>query len=151
MAATGNPAQCVRDPRLSEVVREFPGFGGRWLDKDGNLNVSVTRLSDSTKLKVALAGELARLTQGSSQNPKFIFHRARFRLTDLEKWRSQIARAAIDTVPGFQSSGVRYPNNQVHFGVTDPRGIPALRRISDSLKIPKVAVAIELEEPFQAL
>jgi hypothetical protein len=135
--------------RVIEIEKRFPGFGGYWFDSTGNLHAYTTNLRDSTKLKLELADELASWStptpNGQANERRIVFHEGRFSFGQLWNWRSVIARAAVETVPGFQSSSVRNSLNQVHFGVTDPKGISALQRIVASLNIPQEAVHLEVE------
>ena len=135
--------------RLLEIDKEFPGFGGFWFDPDGNVHVSIGNFEDSTKIKAIVANELAR--RGERNYPAqiilrhFVFHQSKFGYTDLWNWQCLVGKNAVDNVPGYQSSGVRYPINKVRFGVVDPKGISALKRLTSSLGIPDDAVLIELE------
>jgi hypothetical protein len=77
---------------------------------------------------------------------RFFFHTAEFSYTELSNWRHLIARASVERVPGYQSSGVRHPLNQIRFGLTDPRGVAVLKQIAESLQVPARAVLVEIED-----
>jgi hypothetical protein len=141
--------------RLLEVDTEFPGFGGFWYEPDGSIHIAIGNLADSTRVKAVVATEISR-REGRSPLEKvllrgFVFHQTKFGYTDLWNWQCLVGKAAVDSVPGYQSAGVRYSLNKVRFGVADPRGIPALKRVTSSLGIPDDAILIEFEGPICTL
>ena len=75
-----------------------------------------------------------------------MFHHAKYGFSQLWNWLWRVGKAAIDSIPGYQSAGVRYQINQLRFGVVDPKGVAALKRVISSLDIPDDAVLVEVEE-----
>jgi hypothetical protein len=148
-------SSAIAQDRSARIGQRYPSFGGLWLDSTGDVHVYTTRLADSTDLRVALMSELLEGGYFSSEvkdvQTRFVFHAGRFSYTDLSNWRYLIARNSVDRVPGYQSSAVRHSLNLVRFGVTDPRGITALKYIVDSLKVPPKAVLVEVEGPICTL
>lgn len=140
----------MRDPdRSFRIAQQYPSFGGFWFDSTGTVHVYTTRLADSVDLRIALMGELRDRGFSPSEvrdvEKRFVFHEGRFNYIELSNWRRLIARASIDRVPGYQSSGVRNNMNQVRFGVTDAHGIPILKQIAESLNVPAQAMLVEVE------
>jgi hypothetical protein len=135
--------------RNVQIAKRYPGFGGLWLDSTGTVHVYTTRLADSVDLRIALLREL--LDRGHSPSEvknaekKVVFHEGRFNYIELSNWRQLIARASVDRVRGYQSSGVSPGLNQVRFGVTDPSGVTMLKQIAESLHVPAQAVLVEVE------
>ena len=136
--------------RITRIEQQFHGYGGSWFDKTGNLHTYTTNLADSAGLKAALADQFADWSPGdgtaSSANRMMLFHQGKFSYRQLWNWRHLIGRVAVDSVPSYQSSGVRQQSNTVRFGVTAAEGIPGIERIAERLKIPRDAVSIEVED-----
>jgi hypothetical protein len=149
-------AQPIRNPdRSAQFAQRHPSFGGFWLDSLGNVHVYTTRLADSVDLRLALTDELRNRGYSAAEvndfEGKFFFHAAHFSYTELSNWQHLIARASVERVPGYQSSGVRHRLNQIRFGLTDPRGVAMIKQIAESLQVPARAVLVEIEDIFCTL
>jgi len=127
------------------VARTIPGFGGFFVDAQGQPTVYLRDAGRRPQVEQALApllrahglaGAQLRVLQG------------RFDWAELEAWRDLVSPEAL-AVPGAVFVGADASGNRVRIGVTDPTGAAAVRETLAALRIPEGAVVVEQTAPMR--
>jgi hypothetical protein len=134
-------------PDQMTVAAAVPGFGGYFIDEDGNPTVYLTNVAARPAAEAALAGFLAdrgwtaadlRVRQGTHA------------YAQLDSWY-RAARVSVFGVSGMILGDVDEANNRIRFGVANASAAAAVQALVAAAGIPASAVMIEQRTPIQPL
>lgn len=137
----GPPADLPGDADLDSRI---PGYGGFFLDSEGNPTVNLTRGADRGNAERALAGYLNARGLGVAA---LKVQEARYGWQQLERWQAAATEAA------FESQGTVFVDNdetvnRVRIGVVDLNSMGQVRAAIARSGLPDEAVIIERAEPI---
>jgi hypothetical protein len=138
------------------LTQEVPGFGGFYIDDDGNLHAYLLDNKQRGLAQAALARVLAERQRDYTETERrlrtrndIVIHQGQFTFLQLADWRNQIEDFTT-TVKGVVWVGLDEHVNRVAIGVdrTRPAAAEALvaRKLAD-LAIPHEVVTFELADP----
>ena len=138
-----DPLQQPEDPVA--LVRDIPGFGGFFFDRDGAPTVYLRDVSARAQVERALGPWLA--TQGVGAAPLRV-RRADYDWASLERWQGRATGRAL-AMRGAVWVDADEARNRVTLGVE--RGTPAaeLRSAIARLGVPSAAVVVEEVQPVR--
>lgn len=143
-AARVQPGQSAELPSAEQFDRQVPGFGGFFLDAQGNPTVYLARGSDRAPAERALAGYLSARGLGVAA---LRILEAQYRWQELQRWQ------AVATQGAFQSPGAVFvdndeTSNRVLIGVEDLASMGEVRSAVARLGVPDDAVIIQRAAPI---
>ncbi len=145
LAARGGQAGPPADlPSDAELDSRVPGYGGFFLDNEGNPTVYLTRGSERGNAERALAGYLNGRKLGAGA---LRVREAKYHWQQLERWQAEATVAAFDG-PGVVFVDNDETSNKIRIGVEDLNGMGRVRAALAQSGLPDDAVIIERAEPI---
>lgn len=132
------------DWEFVQLAGQFPGFGGYFLDADGNLHINMKQgatVDDvaeivSDRVRDRIVGRPRRTT------PETLIHRTRYDFLELEAWRTRLRTALSPQSPGVQFIDIDEATNRIRVGVTTQAAqndvnalVPAVGIASDAISV----------------
>jgi hypothetical protein len=164
-------AEIVPDEKLLEIDKRIPGFGGMYIDEDGDLNVylvqDIKRLNaeavknKQAEIKTALEDIvdediLYRVGAQRSeqkekvldkQTRKIVIIQGKFKIIQLEKWRVGIDSAL--EIPGVVFTDLDEKENRLKIGTESSVLREQIDELLDKIGVPRDAVIIEKTKPIR--
>lgn len=136
-------------------IRQVPGYGGYWSDKDANIHACLVDMSDKEKLRALLepvaTHQRPSLRRPIAPNRQVIIHHCDYNIAQLARWKCIVGRAAVERVPEFITWSIREPANRVNVGVKTKDGIDKVRALLAMTEVPLAAVIFEITGPIYSL
>jgi len=149
------PIEVLLGSESLRIIREVPGYGGRWSDEYGNLHACLVNLADSDRLREVLrpvqANERSSYRRPLPPDRTIVIHRCDYTVAQLSRWRCIVGNAAGDRVPEFTLLSINHTANRVRVGVSSKEGIKKIRALLAMTEVPLRAVIFELSGPIVAL
>lgn len=126
------------------IVDVVPTYAGRWFDRNRALHASLVDMRDSSWLRALLESlETVGAAGNAKRRPKdvIIMEKGKYSYTQLDHWRSQIARKSIGA-QDYGGIGVRDSENRIRVVVLRRETIEKVRGLVKSLRIPDDAVVV---------
>ena len=136
----------THDDLLLRVERAAPGFGGMYVDKDGQLAVYLT---DSSRLPAARAAIVAVFGPAAVPAAGMRAVAGQYTLSQLAAWTKRATR--VMELPGVVFVDLDEAQNRVAIGVDDSSRTEAVRKRLTALEIPPAAVVVEITDPIEPL
>jgi hypothetical protein len=131
-------------PSAAEFARQVPGFGGFFLDRNGNPTVYLTAGASRAPADRLLAGYLA--AHGLSTAAVRVSE-ARYGWQQLQRWQEDASTEAL-AVPGAVFVDNDETRNRVLIGVSDLGAEGRVRAATARFGIPDEAVIVERTDPI---
>ena len=162
MGQPARPVQNTYDDRLNEVNELVPGFGGMFLDNEGNLKVYIdakqgrsaqARAAQKTQAEAALLVVFGKKffdenTKGLRQAPRsgalgvnLEIITGQYNLRDLARWRNMMAR--VHELPGTSFTDLDERQNRLRIGLEDSTSRAEVEAALARAGVPLEAVIIE--------
>jgi hypothetical protein len=136
----------THDDLLLRVERAAPGFGGMYVDRDGQLAVFLT---DNSKLPEARAAIAAVFGPGTIPAAGVRAVAGQYTLSQLAGWTKRATR--VMQLPGVVFVDLDEAKNRVAIGVDGRSRTEAVQKMLTSLEIPRSAVVVEITDPIEPL
>jgi hypothetical protein len=133
----------THDDLLLRVERGASGFGGMYVDKDGQLAVYLT---DSSQLPAARAAIVAVFGPAAVPAAGIRAVAGQYTLSQLAAWRKRATR--VMQLPGVVFVDLDEAKNRVAIGVDGVSRTEAVQKMLTSLEIPARAVRVEVTDPI---
>jgi len=133
------------DDLNDSIAAQEPGFGGAFIDDNGNLVVWASDVTRGENIRRQLL-RFANLVPGQKTHAaKFaaahlVVRKSDYSIADLNQWREAIENAAIFH---WQATDVDEQENRIWIGVASTSDIAIVRNAATSLNIPQNALDIE--------
>jgi hypothetical protein len=144
----------VERPEEEELFRladQIPGFGGIFVDDQGDLVVHLTDLRNEAAAKGILASTLARQAASDRRNSKrsaeVVVRQGRFEFRQLAAWRDRMTFSVLD-LPGVVLTDLNERRNRLVVGIEDEAARARVEEVLAGLGVPLGAVEIEVRSPF---
>lgn len=129
------------DHELARIAREeIPGFGGYYLDGQGNLVVLLTDSSHSTRARTFAAQRRVELRLLDARAT--IIREARWDFATLKTWHDGLVASLRG--PGLVFTDIDEVNNRLLVGITDESKRSEIAAVASALGIPSLAVGITI-------
>ena len=132
------------DPLLAHA-RHIPGFGGFFLDRDGQPTVYLKDARQRGTAEAGLAGTLRELGMTSSQ---LRILKGNFDYLQLNDWFTRAAPAAL-AIPGAVFADLDEGSNRLRLGVETAAAERSVRELLARHGIPSAAAVVERAEPIR--
>jgi hypothetical protein len=134
----------THDDLLLRVERAVPGFGGMYVDKDGQLAVY---LKDRAQLPAARAAIESVFGPGSIPPAGAHAVAGQYTMSELAAWTRRANR--LLSLPGVVFVDLDEARNRVAVGVEDDSRTQPVQKMLASLDVPRAAVVVETTEPIK--
>jgi hypothetical protein len=134
------------DDLLVRVEQEVPGFGGMFVDREGQLAVY---LLDTSQLGAARAAIEAVFGKDSVPAAGVRALQGQYVVSQLKAW-SEMATAILE-LPGVTAVDLDEARNRVAIGIEDKSRTRAVERALSAIAIPRHAVTIQVTEKIHPL
>ena len=142
LAARGQAGPSANLPNDADLEARVPGFGGFFIDQEGNPTVYLTRGSDRGRAEAALAAHLGERGAGALK-----VRDAKYSWGQLQRWQARATELAFDG-PGAVWVDNDETTNRIRIGVEDLNGMGRVRAALASAGLPDDAVIIERAAPI---
>jgi hypothetical protein len=129
----------TQDDRLVRVEKRAPGFGGMFVDSDGQL---VLYLLDTARLPAARAAVEAVFGVDWVPAAGLRAVQGRYTVSQLAAWTRRAS--AVLRLKGVALVDLDEARNRVSIGVEDRSRVAAVEKALVSLKVPRAAVVIDV-------
>ena len=128
----------THDDRLIRVEKRVPGFGGMFIDANGQLAVYLLDITQLDAARLAIEAVF-----GSNQVPAAGIHaiRGQYAVSQLKAWTERAG--AVLKVPGVTMVDLDEAKNRITIGVENRSQTEAVEKALSSLNVPRKAVLIE--------
>jgi hypothetical protein len=143
--ASQEPARMkTHDDLLIRVEKHVPGFGGMFIDSNGQLAVY---LLDTAQLEAARSAVVA--VFGPSRVPAAGIRaiQGQYAVSQLKAWTERAG--AVLKIRGVTMVDLDEAKNRVKIGVESSSQMPAVEKALSSLSVPRKAVSIDVTGPIR--
>lgn len=133
---------------FARIERETPGFGGYFIDDEGNLTAYVADPRGESTARAALERVAAALPAGARRPGGGIrVLRGRWSFNQLSRWRDQVSQ--VRSIPGVVFIDLNEAENRLTIGVESDAAGQAVLAHAAQVGIPSAAVAVTRAEPVR--
>jgi len=143
--ASQEPARMeTHDDLLIRVEKHVPGFGGMFVDSNGQLAVYLLDTAQLDAARSAIEGVF-----GPSRVPASGIRaiQGQYAVSQLKTWTERAG--AVLKIPGVTMVDLDEAKNRVKIGVESRSQMPAVEKALSSLSVPRKAVLIEVTGPIR--
>lgn len=135
--------------KFAEIERQVPGFGGYFIDAEGNLSAYVTDPRSEAAARAALQPvQRARPASARGKNGGEIrIHQGKYAYSQLSAWNERLPR--VLSTKGVVFTDLDEAANRLRVGVENAGLETAVRTQARQLGIPDAALEVSVAEPFQ--
>ncbi|HEY0024723.1 MAG TPA: hypothetical protein VGB24_17540 [Longimicrobium sp.] len=143
------------DEEFAHLARnEIPGFGGHFINDDGNFTVYLTDPGQRDRAVQVLSRVISRRPlrwRGRGQGPQVALARVlqgQFDFAQMKGWRERLD-AQVFSLPGVLSTDIDERRNRLVIGMSDPSRRAGVDSLLAAAGIPPAAVLVQRENPVQ--
>jgi hypothetical protein len=145
--AAGSARIRTEEAEFFQIASELPGFGGYFMDADGNLVVHLADLRQGGAAEARLAGRLREM-QGRApaehrRAGRVVVRQGRHTFPELAAWREVLSDSVLGVLPGVVFTDANERHNRVVVGVRDEQTRGEVRSRLARFGIPGDAVVFE--------
>jgi hypothetical protein len=132
------------DDILAEATRDVPGFGGMFLDENGNINLYLQDASQKAQAMTAVESVFdADIFEGAAVKVL----KADYAFADLHRWRQDM-RPVVLGLSGVITLDIDEKRNRITVGLEEMNEQAAVEAALEKLGVPRDAVILEPASPI---